>query len=67
MAWTQADKDALKAAIATGAREVQYSDGSRIAYRSLREMEQTLALMEKELTPTVTRTRITRIVGGSGL
>lgn len=67
MAWTEADKDALKAAIATGAREVQYSDGSRIAYRTLKEMKETLGMMEKDISPAVTRVRTVRITGGSGL
>lgn len=50
MAWTQDDVDALKAAIATGATDVQYSDGSRITYRSLRDMRDTLAMMQGEVT-----------------
>ena len=49
MAWTQDDIDALKAAIATGAQDVQYSDGSRVAYRSLKDMRDTLAMMQGEV------------------
>jgi hypothetical protein len=61
MAWTQADIDALKAAIATGARSVQYSDGSRIDYRSLREMEAVRAKMESEVSAaSTTRVRAFR-------
>ena len=38
MAWTQADLDALNRAIATGAREVEFADGRKVAYRSLADM-----------------------------
>ncbi|TBW33364.1 hypothetical protein EYW49_20610 [Siculibacillus lacustris] len=38
MAWTQADLDALDAALALGAREVRYADGRMVVYRSVREM-----------------------------
>lgn len=67
MAWTEADKTALKAAIATGASSVTYSDGSSVDYRSLADMRRTLALIEEELSPTVTRVRTTRIAAGRGL
>jgi len=49
MAWTQGDIDRLKAAIATGVREVQYADGTRSVYRSLGEMREVLALMRAEV------------------
>lgn len=49
MAWTQTDIDAIKAAIATGALDVQYSDGSRIQYRSLEEMRSIQREMEAEV------------------
>jgi hypothetical protein len=45
MAWTVDDIDALETAIAQGVSEVQYSDGSRTVFRSLREMRETLALI----------------------
>lgn len=48
MAWVQADVDALKAAIATGARAVQYADRT-ITYHSLSEMIDLLRLMEAEV------------------
>ncbi len=48
MAWTVTDLDRLKAAIATGARVVQYSD-KRMEYRSLKEMIQAKRMMEAEL------------------
>lgn len=57
MAYSQDDVDALKAAIASGARDVTYSDGSRIVYRSLEEMRQTLNIMEAEVSGSST-TRI---------
>lgn len=62
MAWTQSDVDALKAAIASGAKDCTYSDGSRIVYRSLDEMRQILAMAEVEVAGSgVARTRIVRI------
>lgn len=55
MAWTQSDIDALKAAIATGARDVSYSD-RRVSYRSLDEMRTILRMVTDEVNET-TRTR----------
>jgi hypothetical protein len=52
MAWTQANIDALKAAIATGALEVETRQGEvtqRVKYRSLADMQRTLAEMEAEV------------------
>ena len=40
MAVTQADVDALDAAIATGALRVRYADGREVTYRSLAEMRE---------------------------
>jgi len=61
MAWTQSDADALKAAIASGTRDVTYSDGSRVVYRSLAEMRQTLAMIEAEVAgSSTTRVRTVR-------
>lgn len=48
MAWTIAERDALKKAIASGRQEVSYGD-RRVKYRSLNEMKEILADMEKEL------------------
>lgn len=48
--FTQADVDTLKAAIATGALEVQYADHRRVTYRSLREMREILRMMQDEVT-----------------
>ncbi|HRF08501.1 MAG TPA: hypothetical protein PL193_07645 [Xanthobacteraceae bacterium] len=49
MAWTQADIDTLKAAIATGARRVKYADGRETEFRSLDEMERALSKIEAEI------------------
>jgi hypothetical protein len=48
MAFTTAQRDALKAAIAGGVREVTH-DGKTVIYRSLEEMQQTLSMIEEEL------------------
>ncbi len=45
MAWTQADIDALKAAIAGGARSVTFGDRT-VVYHSLEEQLKALAVME---------------------
>jgi len=52
MAWTQADIDALKKAIKTGARRVEFGSGETrrvVEYRSLVEMQLILADMEEEV------------------
>lgn len=49
MAYTQADIDALKDAIKTGALKVRYADGREVTYRSLTEMERILDSMETEV------------------
>ncbi len=54
MAFTQADVDALKAAIASGARRVRYADGSEIEYRSQAELEAALARVQGEVSPPAT-------------
>ena len=48
MAWTQADVDRIKAAIARGEKTVQFADRS-VTYRSLDEMFKTLQAIEAEL------------------
>jgi hypothetical protein len=58
MAWTQDDIDTLKAAIATGAREVQFGagpDARKVTYRSIAEMERVLANMIAEVSPAATK------------
>jgi len=54
MAYTQADIDALKTAIASGAIEVRHSDGRMVRYRSLQEMENLLNIMQADLGATGT-------------
>lgn len=51
MAYTLEDLNTLKAAIALGAREVEYAD-KKVTYRSLAEMLQIKNMMEQELNPT---------------
>jgi hypothetical protein len=48
MAYTTAQRDALQAAIASGALEVEYGD-KRVKYRSLGEMQQLLSQMDAAL------------------
>lgn len=50
MAYTQADIDKLKTAIATGAKRVKFQ-GHETEFRTLDEMKQTLADMEREVSP----------------
>lgn len=50
MAYTQQDIDDLKAAIASGARIVEYSD-RKVEYRSLNDMQRTLEMMQFEVNP----------------
>ena len=47
--WTQEQRDALAAAIATGALTVQYRDRS-VTYQSLSEMRSLLSEMDRQLT-----------------
>lgn len=52
MAWTKADIDALKKAMKTGVRRVEFGSGETkrvVEYRSLAEMKETLADMEEEV------------------
>lgn len=54
MAYTQDDIDALKAAIASGARRVKFGSGPdsrEVEYRSLADMRATLADMLAEMSP----------------
>lgn len=48
MAWTQADIDALKAAIATGVKSVAYHDKT-VTYHSVDDMLKALAMMQAEV------------------
>ena len=49
MAWSQADLDTLKQAIAIGAKSVRFADGRETEYRSLAEMLRTVDLITAEL------------------
>lgn len=67
MAWTQDDVDALKAAIATGAKDVTYSDGSRVTYRDLNEMKDILGQLQAEVAgSSVKRARTIRVNSAKG-
>jgi len=48
MAWTQADVDALKAALKNGTKSVSYADRT-IVYHSLAEMLELLTAMQADL------------------
>ena len=58
MAWTTAERDALKAALASGALSVSYGDKA-VTYRSFEAMKELLADMNRELNGEV-RKRIIR-------
>lgn len=64
--FTAEDVAALKSAIATGASKVRFADSREVTYRTLNEMERTLARAEAEVSG---RGRPTRFVAGyrSGL
>lgn len=48
MAYTQQQVDKMREAIASGALSVEYGD-KKVTYRSLKEMQTTLAQMEAEV------------------
>ena len=56
MAWTQADADALKVAIAQGVEEVEFG-GRRQRFRSLEHLRDTLALIQADLAASTVPTR----------
>lgn len=60
MAYTQADVDALKAAIGSGALRVKFGSGPdsrEVEYRSLSDMNATLATIIAEVSPTAALAR----------
>ena len=65
MAFTQAQINALHTAIAQGVLTVQFADRT-ITYRSLREMRDTLAMMESDVA-TAARPRAYRAWSDKGL
>jgi hypothetical protein len=59
--FAQADIDALKRAIATGARKVRYESGGEVReviYRDQTEMERALQMMEDEVSPSIAAPRV---------
>ena len=52
MAWTQSDLDAINAAIASGAMEVRYADGSGAKYRDLNDMLKVRDMIAAAVAPT---------------
>jgi hypothetical protein len=67
MAWTTADRDALKKAIAQGAQRVRFADRD-VEYRSLEEMRQVLAMIDADINTAagVRRVRQVRFYTGGG-
>lgn len=58
MAWTTADRDKLKAAIAAGGIVQSMTFGNQtFTFRSMDDMLQLLSLMEQEVAPAGSRTR----------
>jgi hypothetical protein len=49
MAYTQADLDAIKAAIKSGAQRVDLPSVGSVSYRTLAEMQQIQALIQKDV------------------
>lgn len=68
MAYTQAQVDALKAAIASGATSVGHGD-KRVTYGSLSQMLEALRIMEAELAgvTAATRPNVRRLRFGRGI
>lgn len=65
MAYTQADLDAIKAAIATGAKKVKFRD-KEVEYNSIEELLQAQAAIESELGQSVSTRRPSRLFGNFG-
>lgn len=64
MPYTQTDIDTLKAAIASGALEVEFGSGAerrRVKYRSLADMRSTLADLIAEVSPSTSLGRVSYI------
>lgn len=66
MSYTQADIDALKVAMASGARRVRYSDGSEVEYRDMAEMKDILGQMRGEVSPPTKPIRAFHLAHRSG-
>ena len=65
MAWTQADVDALKAAIATGAKKVKYTD-REVEFQDTGAMMRALSAMEAEVNAAAGTARYTRLMPRKG-
>lgn len=50
MAFTSADADTLRTAIASGAKQVRYADGRQVMYQDTGAMLAALAAIEAEIT-----------------
>jgi hypothetical protein len=59
MAYTTADADALRAAIASGASEVRFSDGRSTRFRSLADLRSALAEVLLDLDASAAEPRVT--------
>lgn len=66
LAYTQADLDAIKTAIAQGSKKVQYKDRS-VEYHSLAELRSIAKEIEEELAGGTKRRRIAYPVHSKGL
>ncbi len=66
MAFSQSQHDALEAAIAEGARIVEYED-RKVEYRSLKDMLALLGKMEKDLGLTNRKPNRVRVETSKGL
>lgn len=63
MAYTQADIDALEAKIKEGVRRVRFTD-REVEFRSIEEMERTLAMMRQQLASPPRTTFFPRVTKG---
>lgn len=51
MAWTDADVETIKSAIASGQLRIRTSDGRMVEYRSINELRSALVMIEDEVNP----------------
>lgn len=58
MAYSQAQLDALRAAVAQGVLEAQLPDGSRVRYRSQNDLLAMIAKIEQELSVNPAHTNV---------
>lgn len=58
MAFTQADVDTIKKAIASGVARVDFSDGRRVDYRTVADLKDALALAQADVTGNQTDTTV---------